>query len=272
MAGQPYNGDNSAVYYPSDMLDLYKSMKFSVGGEPVSIAVNAYRNNDAAHYPSAAKGGTQDALSIKDALAGVSSDAIHRAGGAQNYMDAFSGKGTPEAIAAVLQCLADNSDRFIKTYGNYPEGSPRRKCADWLADQTTSWQDTLQAISDEFIGLDCNGFVGNWLKRVDHSLVLGPQQGPKEVYNKRKLSRTTVQEIQYCDVVVWVNFSHIAAINMASAAGEPHFDMCQSAGGGPRINEYIFSAAGGGTFTRSGGIPAKDVGGPVYVISLWPDE
>jgi hypothetical protein len=271
MAGQPDPGSDSAVYYPSDMLDLYRNIRFSVGGEPVSIAVNAYRNNNAATHKSAADGGTQDALSIKDALAGMSGDVIRRAGGAQNYMGVFSGKGSPEAIGAVMQCFFDYSDRFIKAYGKDPEGSPRRKCADWLADENASWQDALQRVCHEFIGLDCNGFVGNWLSRIDHSLRLGPQQGPKEVYEKRRIVRKTVREIAYCDVVIWANFSHIAAINTASAAGEPHFDMCQSAGGGPRMNDYVFRAAPDGTFTRTGGIPAKDVGGPVYVISLWPE-
>src|SRR6266700_4101557 len=137
MAGQPDPASNSAVYYPSDMLGLYQNMKFSVGGEPVSIAVNAYRNNDSGSHPTAADGGTQDALSIKDALAGMSGDVHSRAGGAVSYVD-------------------------------------------------------------DFIGLDCNGFVGNWLKRVDHSLLLGPQQGPRDVYNKRRIVRKTVQEIAYC--------------------------------------------------------------------------
>jgi hypothetical protein len=271
MAGQPDPGSDSAVYYPSDMLGLYQNMKFSVGGEPVAIAVNAYRNNDSGAHPTAADGGTQDALSIKDALAGISGDVHSRAGGAVSYVDVFTGKGTPEAVTAVMQCFYDYSDRFISTFGKDKVGSPRRKCADWLADEDTGWQVTLQTICHEFIGLDCNGFVGNWLKRVDHSLLLGPQQGPRDVYNKRKVVRKTVQEIAYCDVVVWTNFSHIAAINMTSEAGEPHFDMCQSAGGGPRMNDYIFRAAPDGTFTRTGGIPAKDVGGPVYVISLWPE-
>ena len=148
--------------------------------EPVSIAVNAYRNNDSGSHPTAADGGTQDALSIKDALAGMSGDVHSRAGGAVSYVDVFTGKGTPEAIAAVMQCFYDYSDRFISTFGKDKVGSPRRKCADWLADEDTSWQDTLQTICHEFIGLDCNGFVGNWLKRVDHSLLLGPQQGPRE--------------------------------------------------------------------------------------------
>ncbi len=271
MAGDP-DPNSESVYYPSDMLDLYKNMKFSAGGESVSIAVNQYRNNDAGAHPSAAKGGTQDALSIKDALMSLDSTNIwSRAGGAVSYVDVFTGKGSPKAIAAVMQCFCDYSDRFIAKFGKDREGTPRRKCADWLADPNSSWQDTLQAISNEFIGLDCNGFVGNWLKMIDHSLLLGPQQGPRDVYNRRRVTRKAVIEVQYCDVVVWADFSHIAAINMASAVGEPHFDMCQSAGGGPRMNDYLIQASSSSTFRLSGWIPAKDVAGPVYIISPWPE-
>ena len=174
MAGDPDPGSDSSVYYPSDVLDLYKNMQFTVGGDSVSIAVNRYRNNDAGVHPTAADGGTQDALSIKDALMSLDSGNIwSRAGGTVSYVDVFTGKGSPEAIAAVMKCFYDYSDRFIKAFGKDPKGTPRRKCADWMADPDTSWQDALQAISNEFIGLDCNGFVGNWLKKIDHALLLG---------------------------------------------------------------------------------------------------
>ena len=93
MAGDPNSGSDSSVYYPSDLLDRYKDMKFVVGGEPVSIAVNRYRNNDAAAHPSASDGGTQDALSIKDALMSLDSANIrNRAGGTVSYVDVFTGK------------------------------------------------------------------------------------------------------------------------------------------------------------------------------------
>lgn len=51
----------SMDYYPVDMLDAFKNIQFTVGSTQVTIAVNRYRNNDAANYPSPAKGGTQDA-------------------------------------------------------------------------------------------------------------------------------------------------------------------------------------------------------------------
>ena len=262
--------DSSTMYYPSDMLKDFKNIKFTVDGSGVSIAINSYRNNDAGSHPSAGKGGTQDAIVIKDALLQLDhTSVLSRAGGAQAYVDVFTGKGAPEAIGKVLATLADYSDKFIGKYGK--GGGPARTCADWLADPSLSWNDTLQKISDEFLGLDCNGFVGNWLKRCDHALKLGPQNGPRDVYNARKLTRTKVEQIAYCDVVVWANFSHIAALDDVAGTGLPKINMCQSAGGGPRINEYSIAISSPGKFRLAGGIPASDVGGEVYVISPWAE-
>src|SRR5690606_31220031 len=111
------------------------------------------------------KGGCADAIDVKNALLSVAKDALKRAGGAKAYMDTFVGKGSPWAIAAVLETFAAYSDSFIKKYARY-KGRPEGKCAAILADDNITWEQTLQQICDAFIGLDCNGFVGNWLKVV----------------------------------------------------------------------------------------------------------
>ncbi len=53
--------------------------------------------------------------------------------------------------------------------------------------------------------------------------------------------------------------------------GSPRYYVCQSAGGGPRCNLYEISSSAPGVFQLRGGIPEKDVPGPVYVISLWDE-
>lgn len=257
----------SMDYYPVDMLDAFKNIQFTVGSTQVTIAVNRYRNNDAANYPSPAKGGTQDALSIKDALLSFGSkEVLARAGGASAYVGVFVGKGSPEAIAAVLTTLHDYADRFIKNFGK--SAGVRGKVAKWLADDQLSWQETLQNVSNEVIGLDCNGFVGNWIKRHDHALKIGPNTRPRDVYDKRRAVRKSVDEIEGKDVIVWANYSHIAAIDWPAGAGRPKFDICQSAGGGPRINEYTVKRRSDGTYSLHGGIPQLDVGGPVNIFAL----
>ena len=267
--GDDNSGDDSSFYYPSDMLDDFKNIGFQANGSDVVIAINRYRNNDADNHPTPAKGGTQDALVIKDALLGLDvHNILARAGGSQRYVDVFTGKGSPDAIGNVLATLADYSDKFIARFGK--SGGAARTCADFLADDNSSWQDTMQAISDAFLGLDCNGFVGNWLQTCDHALKLGPQNGPRQVYNQCKQTRTSLDDIEDADVIVWANFSHIATIDTEAGAGSPKFNVCQSAGGGPRINEYTISVKSPGKFQLSGGYPAGDVQGDVYILSPWP--
>ena len=250
---------------PNEMLDIYQDIRVRTNGGEVSLQVNAYRNLSRG---AASNGGCDDAIQVKDALARLGSAEVwRRAGGQVSYMDVFTGKGSPEAIAAVMQMFYDYSDRFIKM--NPPSNSPEGKCSKWMSDDNLSWQDALQNICNEFIGLDCNGFVGNWLKRCDPTLKLNQNSVPKDVYNARKLVKNSVSEVEYWDIVVWMNFSHIAAIWNEGGGGSPRFYVCQSAGGGPRCNLYEIVAVSPGVFQLRGGIPQKDVPGNVYIISPW---
>jgi hypothetical protein len=255
-------------YYPSDMLSDFKDIEFYCDGTLVSVAVDHYRNNNAAQFPSAAKGGTEDALVIKDALMSLDhGNILARAGGASRYVSVFVGKGSPDAIGDVLTMLYDYSDKFIARFGK--SSGPARKCANWLADDDLTWEETMQKITSEFIGLDCNGFVGNWAQKTDHSLKLEPGSPPRGFFDRHKTIRKSVDDITAGDVVVWANFCHIAAIDGEAGGGSPLFNMCQSAGGGPRINEYSIRVSSPGKFRLSGGYPAGDVGGEVYIFSLW---
>ncbi len=255
-------------YSPNEMLADFKAIKFQVGGESVSIAVNKYRNNDHKNYPSAAKHGTQDALDVKNALLSLDNPAIlARAGGASEYVGVFVGKGTPEGITKVLTMFHDYADKFVARYGK--GGGPRRKCADWLADPHLSWQDTLQNISNEFIGLDCNGFVGNWLKRADPALRMHANTPIPFYLQKRKTPRKKVDDVLIGDVIVWTHNGHIAVIDDQPGPTSDKFIICQSAGGGPRRNEYSIRVSSPGRFLLSGGYPAGDVPGEVRIFSLW---
>jgi hypothetical protein len=59
---------------------------------------------------------------------------------------------------------------------------------------------------------------------------------------------------------------HIAAIDRPSATDK--FSVCQSAGGGPRMNEFGFIKTGTKTFKLAAPTP-QDIGYEFYVISLW---
>src|SRR5688572_22243160 len=97
-------------YYPEDMLNEYKNIAVNAAGSTVTISVNKYRNNDHGNYPSPEKGGTQDALKVKDSMLSLGAkDVLARAGGASPFVGVFVGKGSPQAIAAVMEMLVDYS-------------------------------------------------------------------------------------------------------------------------------------------------------------------
>lgn len=264
---------DSTSPWPSDVYLYYKGVVAKAEGQSLTVSVNKYRNNDAASHPTPSGGGTQDALLVKNALLGLGyNDVITRAGGAQNYVNVFTGKGSPEAIGAVLSTLADYRVPFVKKYGGltYESNYALKLTADLLDDPALSWNDTLQAICDEFIGLDCNGFVGNWLLKADKSLKLTEQSNPAVVKNAAKRRRQSLSEIEEWDIVIWENNSHIAALNQTGSSST-RFDLCQSAGDGPVYLEYtLLETAAPGVFAKSGGENAKaEVGGNVGVFSVW---
>lgn len=263
-------GNPGQFFSPSAALDAYKNMSCTVGGGTATVAVNCYRN---ANKSSAAKGGCQDALVIKDRLRGVAKDAWSRAGGSVAYVEVFMGKGSPWAIAAVLETFAAYADAFIEKYGK-SKGTPEAKCAAILADKNITWEQTLQQICDEYLGLDCNGFVGNWLKVVQPDFKLNQNHRADEVRTKAKAYRRELAQIEYWDVMCYTQNEHIAAIDKVIGTGsDPRsFMVCQSAGGGPRMNEFKFvksSIVSGQQAFRLVSPTAGDIGNEFFVISLW---
>jgi len=255
---------------PAEMLDNYKNIVCDVDGGQVVVSVNKYRNaNNAAD-----KGGTQNAVIVKDKLKYIASDAWQRAGGSVAYVETFMGKGSPGSIKGVLETFADYSAQFIKTYGK-GTATLEGKIAGILANDDISWTETLQQVCDACIGLDCNGFVGNWLKAVQPDFKLGPNSKPDVVRAKAQAYRSDVSEIEYWDVMCYAANEHIAAVHDDGHA-PGRFQVVQSAGGGPRINEFAFIPTGRETVAGEVrqkfklGAPTKnDIGYDFYVISLW---
>lgn len=255
---------SDSAFWPSDMLAAYKSISCMAAGSQVTLSINSYRNGDHDKYPNAAAGGTQDAEHVKDGLLNVAPELPKRIG-LFTFMDVFTGKGSPWAIAEVLSWLVDRSDLYIKRFSNGK--APQKHVAGLLADPALPWQDALQQVCDTYLGLDCNGFVGNWLRVCEPHFRLGPNSKPNDVRRKAVTVRQTVDKIEYWDLLCWTQNQHIAVVERA-AANPGRFWICQSAGGGPRMNEYALLPTGSGTFIL-GGATKQDVGGDFYVVSLW---
>ena len=86
------------------------------------------------------------------------------------------------------------------------------------------------------------------------------------------VSAQKVEQIEEKDIIVWANMSHVAAIDSFVDRDLHKVRICQSAGGGPRINEYTIVPLGNGTYRLQGGIPKWDVPGPVLISSLWEQD
>lgn len=250
---------------PRDALSAYKNISCAVGGGVATVSVNRYRN--ANH--SSAKSGCQEALVIKDLLRGVAPDAWARAGGSVSYVEVFMGKGSPWAIAGVLETFAAHADAFIAKHAKSKNAAAAR-CAAILADDSISWEQTLQQICDAYIGLDCNGFVGNWLKVVEPRFKLNQNHRADEVRTKAKVYRRKASEIEFWDLMCYAKNEHIAVVDHVNKAGNAvdSYAVCQSAGGGPRMNDFKFLPAGDRLF-RLAAPTADDIGYEFYVISLW---
>jgi hypothetical protein len=251
---------------PSQMLYLYKNMEVPVAGGIANVGVNNYRNAN----NSEDKGGCKAALEVKGALAQASRNQIFSyAGGGVLYMDSFVGKGSPWSIAGILEGFAVYSENYIKMFGK--AGGAVGKVARILADDSITWEKTLQDVCDVCFGLDCNGFVGNWL------MICAPEF--KVTYNSRSnevrrlrpkaIYRTDLSQIEYWDVMCYAGNEHIAAID--SRGTEPDkFLVCQSAGGGPRMNELMLTKVNGSSnkFKLAAPTP-KDIGTEFYILNLW---
>lgn len=227
-------------YQPTDMLEDFKSISLTTDRGSTTIAVNSYRCRNPAY------GGTADAEQVKDGFIGVSNRAIiNQAGGAVPYVNVFVGKGSPEEFATVLGLVLDYKDAFVKTYGKY--GDVRGQCAKLFAKyRDDQWAEMLQAFTDKYLGLDCNGFVGNYVRRARLS-TLGPSNYPSEYFSRhRKRLRKTLNDVSNGDILVWTNMQHIAIIDtVLQLETGTRVSVCQSTAGGPQQGWYWLRSSGG---------------------------
>jgi hypothetical protein len=260
----------SDFFGPAQMLDEYKNIVCDVDGSQYVISVNKYRN---ANNPPD-KGGCQDSIKLSYSLKSVAPDAYKRAGNSKYYAEAFMGKGAPRTIKAILETFYVYSAAFIKQFGN-AKGTLEGKIAKIMADDNISWQDGLQQICDLSFGIDCNAFVGHWLMTVQPDFKLNYDSKSNNVRAIAKSYRNTLEEIEYWDVMCYAKNEHIAAVDHLGH-GPGRFQVCQSAGGGPRINEYGFLYAGKERINgkdrqkfRLAAPTPRDIGSEFFVVSLW---
>jgi hypothetical protein len=175
--------------------------------------------------------------------------------------DVYTGIGTPKEIIRALQFVAylyDQRGRFEKAEGlmarYFLGGDP------WGDKRMDLWRHCKS-----YIGLNCNGFVGNYARRIG---VAGrsPSIGALD-YAPANKRRTSLGAIRANDVLVWTNGNHIAIIDRLNPGGS--FTVAESTADvdGFCVSEYRVEDLQGDKFTV---LPERGTKREVYIAPLNP--
>lgn len=137
-------------------------------------------------------------------------------------MAVFSGKGSPEEIQVALHLVA--------IYGLYDK---KKFAADPVAG--------IRDYCDKYIGLDCNGFVGNFAREIGTTK---EPNTPIYSYAPKGKRRTKLEDVQANDILAWTDNGHIAIIDKIDAMttgsnGKPARDcvVVESTAGNPSASK-----------------------------------
>lgn len=211
---------------PWKQIDDYADISVSTSAGTLKAAVTEYRC--VKKFGHGARG-CADALSVKDALIQTHKDVLKAFGGGQNIVDIFTGKASVATIAKGLGVIFEYRRPFVEKYIRSADPH-RRKAAEILAAPTT---DVLARFAHEFIGLDCNGFVGNYLRPFPATAGLNEQHAPSQWHKYLPAGnfRTRVEDFEVGDVVIASNFMHIGVVD------EPgHYEKVDIAQSGGKIS------------------------------------
>jgi hypothetical protein len=102
---------------------------------------------------------------------------------------AFAGKASPETIFACIQAMS-----YWRGWRMTVEGTP---------------PPSLASLVDMFLGMDCNGFVGNYLKAkyASNGFKLTPSTPEQDYFYNRKTIRDSPAEIKADDVILFVKIA-----------------------------------------------------------------
>lgn len=108
---------------------------------------------------------------------------------APELAQAFVGKGSQEIIAQALRL----AEAFGLVLGNAA---------------------AMQTYCDDFIGLDCNGYVGNYLKQEGCTLVTPTTPAKPNDFLPVGRRHSKLEEVGYRSVIVWKTAGHVAIIDL----------------------------------------------------------
>lgn len=140
----------------------------------------------------------------------------------QSFMTCFGGKASPEMLGDMIQLIA--YWRYWRIHKNGKSVAP------------------MPFIVSDYLGVDCNGFIGNYLRAKYAGNSLRPGSPEREFHSKgKKTRRTRFQDIRPDDVIVFEGFHHVSLVQEVVDWGEDWavVELCESrskAHGGPQCS------------------------------------
>jgi hypothetical protein len=145
-------------------------------------------------------------------------------------MASFSGKGSPEMLWSMSQLIS-----YWRAYKTHIEGK--------------SGVAMVAEIVDKYLGADCNGFVGNFLRAKYAGIKVGPST-PEGNFRTGGVYRKSPTELRAEDVIVFSGLHHVSIIDrvISATSSEARCIICESRGkdhGGPQLNAYTITFSSG---------------------------
>lgn len=203
---------------------------------------------------------------------------------------ALKGQGTGDTFIKIWNFMCRNREQLKKlhvdVYSRRDKTAPDTKVLKAkgtvydLYFKGKSDKEAIEAmIADRFFGIDCIGFVGNYLVYTGEWTTYNGAVPDKWPDKHCKTPINDVTKIKALDFLVFVGQGHIAIVDeVLKMVGEKtvQVDICQSSSGeqtGPQLNRYVELREGkiDGTGRRQyyishRGSPAMPVDGHVYIM------
>ena len=111
----------------------------------------------------------------------------------RDFMTSFCGKASPEMLGDMIQLIA---------YWRY-----------WRINKDNKSVVPVPFIVSDYLGVDCNGFIGNYLQTKYAGNSLGPSSTEYTYHSKgKKTRRKRFQDIRMDDVIVFEGYHHVSLV------------------------------------------------------------
>lgn len=199
---------------------------------------------------------------------------------------ALKGQGNDKTFVNIWKFMLKNKDLLgkytVEVCGRADKDGSKNvlksgKIKSMYFDKMSDREALQQMVMDRFFGIDCIGFVSNfmiWVGEIDKYNNVGAGDYPDKVC---KTNIDEISEVKPLDFMCWPG--HVALVDWVWQLLDDkraQIDMCQSSSGGPQCNEYVVlrqtgqkGSRGKRLFTIDGGTPTPPVRGH---FTIWRRE